>query len=85
METVEVVIRLPKEAFERCKMMPKQVKEYNFTIAKALADGTVLPKGHGDLKDYNEIGRLWKEGNYDSILSALLYAPTVIEADRDGE
>ena len=86
METVEVVIRMPKQDFDFIKDefadgdMPDE-KDLKETIYYAIANGTVLPKRHGDLKDVDEIERIWKKGNY--VRSALLFAPTVIEADKE--
>ena len=76
METVEVVIRIPKRDFEELQSNYVWWGKHGEYIKK----GTVLPKGHGDLKDVDEIERIWKKGNY--VRSALLFAPTVIEADR---
>ena len=98
METVEVVIRIDKNTFDAINELSKFVDGNHIingyqmkgpstvgSMITALANGTVLPKGHGDLKDYNEIQRLWEKGDYDSIVSALIFAPTVIEADKDGK
>ena len=85
METVEVLIRIPKEDLDFIKDefadgdMPDE-KDLQETTYFAIAKGKALPKGHGDLKDVDEIERIWKKGNH--VRSALLFAPTVIEADR---
>ena len=78
-ETVEVVIRLPKEFYKQ--LMENKERFCGSRIYDSIINGTVLPKGHGDLKDVDEIERIWKKGNY--VRSALLFAPTVIEADRE--
>lgn len=36
-----------------------------------------------DEKDIAEIERLWQKGDYDSLVSALIFAPTVIKADEE--
>ena len=56
METVEVVIKIPKEDFDFIKDefadgdMPDE-KDLKETTYYAIANGTVLPKGHGRLID----------------------------------
>ena len=50
-------------------------------LLSAVKNGTPLPKGHGDLKDVDEIERIWKKGNF--VRSALLFAPTIIKADKE--
>ena len=78
METVEVLVRIPKRDFEELQSNYVWWGRHGEYIKK----GTVLPKGHGVLKDIAEIERLWQKGDYDSIVSALLFAPAVIEADK---
>lgn len=88
METVEVVIRLRKERYDELqknKHLPNRLE-----IEKAITDGTVLPKGHGDLKDANYMKRegIINRGNYNSIKGVREWvdeAPTVIEADKGGD
>ena len=88
METVEVVIKIPKVIYDDLsnkemldEFIKSEVHFYDFEIGKAIQNGTELPKGHGKLKDVNEIERIWKKGNY--VRSALLFAPTIIEADEE--
>ena len=53
---------------------------------RAILNGTVLPKGHGDLKDMNDLcykSRYGCKGNCDYLHTCDLYdAPTIIEADK---
>ena len=96
METVEVVIRINKNTFDAINELSKfvdgnhiingyQMKGHSTvgSMITAVAKGTVLPKVHGELKDVDEIERIWKKGN--CVRSALLFAPTVIEADKEIE
>lgn len=86
METVEVLIKLPKELYQMIKedtLLPK-----NYAINEAIQNGTVLPKGHGDLKDANYMKRegIINRGNYNSIKGVREWideAPTIIEADKE--
>ena len=80
METVEVVVRIPKKKYDVLMETGDCSLNHN---ERAIKHGTVLPKGHGDLKDVDEIERIWMKGNH--VRSALLFAPTVIEADKDGD
>lgn len=83
METVEVVIRIPK----KCKEFLDNGGKVDWldanAIIDAVANGTILPKGHGALKDVDEIEQIWKKGN--DVWSAILFAPTVIEADKEAD
>lgn len=85
METVEIVIKINKDEYNFMKHCYGIRAFSGHYIAKQIVNGTVLPKGHGDLKDIAEIERLWQRGDYDSIVSALLFAPTIIEADKEVE
>jgi hypothetical protein len=54
METVEVVIRIPKDMYDRI------TDESNMFYSHAVANGTVLSKGHGDLIDREQcIKKAW--------------------------
>lgn len=60
METVEVVIKIPKEDFDFIKDefadgdMPDE-KDLKETTYYAIANGTVLPKGHDALLDAGQL------------------------------
>lgn len=77
METVEVVIRLKKERYDELqknKHLPNRLG-----IEKAITDGTVLPKGHGRLKDVDHYVKMqWEHPDY----SLTDDEPTIIEADK---
>lgn len=97
-ETVEVVIRLPKEVYEKIQQIDRIIsgrrngKTIEFALWNGVKKGTVLPKGHGVLKDVTNLMR----GLYTDIqtieetfMSSDVYkmideeCPTVIEADRE--
>ena len=97
METVEVVIKIPKEYKDYIEggagIIPDKIIQYLFN---ALDNGTVLPKGHGRLVDAEKIARevnrawtLWEKKGEDCYLFAdvltplLVSQPTVIEADKE--
>ena len=65
------------------------VRNFQATIADAIKNGTVLPKGHGDLKDMNDLcykSRYGCKSSCDYLHTCDLYdAPTIIEADKESE
>lgn len=92
----EIVIKIPEEMWERVKdgYVPLGISKY-------LKNGTVLPKGHGKLKDFDKIewygcdfegrGCIEAKGDCRKCNFAECYAkqvrelPTIIEADRSEE
>lgn len=85
---MELIIDISEEEYRWIKKSDKNVfadvasKE---CMLHAIKNAIPLPKGHGDLKDIAEIERLWQKGDYDSLASALIFAPIVIEADKEVE
>lgn len=55
METVEVVIKMPKEDYMFIKTMVENGYETPSSCYYNIASGIVLPKGHGKLKDIDEV------------------------------
>lgn len=97
METVEVVIRIPKQVYEHINVWKDLVyDDYIAMVGNAILNCTVLPKGHGDLIDKENLVKAIEQKakrlkNLDTINGlcgavALAYeAETVIEADRETE
>lgn len=62
-------------------------------LIEAFNNGTLLPKGHGDLKDADKLKDAfikWSmavQGNFtDSDIASIVYnSPTIIESDKKGE
>lgn len=56
-ETVEVVVKLPKEVYEKIQQVDRIIsgrrngKTIEFALWNGVKNGTVLPKGHGRLYD----------------------------------
>lgn len=81
---MQIVIDIDSYILEHCK---RHVREhYANNIEEAIANGTPLPKGHGDLKDIDAIN-LYEEDFYDGAdyvraIDAIIDAPTIIEADK---
>ena len=93
MADVELVIKISEEEYEYCKTW-----ELMSPIAKAIVNGTQLPKGHGDLVDRDEINDrfygIWRElKSYsnkpsqkellDKWSMCMDDAPTIIEANEE--
>ena len=84
---IKVVIELDKDLYEGiagkndCEVEPRViVRDFQATIADAIANGTPLPKGHGRLIDAGELQP--KLHGTKSIIAGL-EAPTIVEADKD--
>lgn len=85
METVEVVIRIPKKYIEGSLFNGIE------KIMKAVREGTVLPKGHGRLVDAREYENSIRKHYFDNSTVircteiALDNAETIIEADKEAD
>ena len=96
METVDVIIRLPKEYkdYIKCRsgIIPDKIIQYLFN---ALDNGTVLQKGHGKIIDESTITEVYvnrtepEEINgiqtYSRIEIIGTNAPPIIKADTESE
>lgn len=89
METVEVVVRIPKEQYNNILNKGQVIALSGYE--KMIGKGTVLPKGHGNLKDYDAIKSdyirkmsvfMSEEERMDLLCTIVDEAPTIIEADR---
>ena len=90
METVEVVIKIPKEEYDYIQLYGS-IKPFS---AKQIINGTVLPKGHGRLIDADKLKeRYLYMSNDDTAIEGMEYvtkgmienAEVVIEADKEAE
>lgn len=89
METVEVVIRIPKRTYDR--VSERGIIAYGddaYYIGHAIKNGTVLPKGHGRLIDadainIHDVSPTYGMEVYGVTQDDIEYEPTVIEADRE--
>lgn len=93
METVEVVIRIPKKQLERLQRIANGTWGLmNLNSDEiAILNGIVLPKGHGKLIDADYLREDFKVSKKISFaermnISCIVdHAPTIIEVDEDGE
>lgn len=98
METVEVVIKIPKEQYNNILNKGQVIALFGYE--KMIGKGTVLPKGHGRLIDADKLQESqfysfnlpenhayrigYKERNLEC-QTDITNAPTIIEADEDGD
>lgn len=89
MDEIEVVIRIPKKCKEFLDNGGKVDWLDAIPIIDAIANGIVLPKGHGRLIDADELLKhncidVWTDYGLETKISGLSVdtAPTIIEADR---
>lgn len=87
---MEIVIKIPEEKYNEAQ---KRLKR-GYTLGSldmAILSGTVLPKGHGALKDADMIyakAEFYAPREFDVLLmdvNVLKNAPTIIEADKEAE
>ena len=86
---MQIVIDIPEEEYELCQRFGDT--ECLDVLMIAVKYGTPLPKGHGRLKDENEIKRMIEETKVNSEHSKtfaeniIRFASTIIEAESEVE
>lgn len=94
MADIELVIKIPEELYEAYKRRPPMLGDAGMDmIAQSIANGTPLPKGHGDLIDRKALGIAPIDGTDLPAAGCLMVylaedvdgAPTIIEADKVDE
>lgn len=92
MADIELVIKIDEEQYEFIKESITtyyEVKDYHalmYDICERIKNGIPLPKGHGRLKDTDELLR--KHPDFDAYpfpSTTIDNAPTIIEADKESE
>lgn len=89
MEMLEVVIRIPKDMYDRTLCTGVVIVGIDAAyIGGAIIDGTVLPKGHGRLIDadainIHDVSPTYGMEVYGVTQDDIEYEPTVIGADRE--
>lgn len=88
MAQMEIVIKIPEEKYNEAQKRFK--KGYTLgSLDMAILNGTVLPKGHGALKDTDAFDDIcgWyhtdDDGSWCYKREDIIYAPTIIEADEE--
>ena len=85
MADIELVIKISEEHY---KNIVKQVDKRDYpdmSIGKAIANGIVLPKGHGAIKDVSQIEiPMCEDRTYERwVQVAIDSAPTIIAEDKE--
>ena len=84
---MEVVIKIPDEAYELLKNKPT----LDNIAESIIANGTPLPKGHGDLIDRDKLSHIYRQMSYCSTapnfiwVSELMKVTPIIEADKESD
>lgn len=85
---MQIVIKIPEDYYKAIKEIPVEQSTADMLIIRY---GTPLPKGHGRLKDENEIKQMIEDAKVKNEFSKtfaeniIKFAPTIIEADKAGE
>lgn len=83
---MQIVIDIPEEEY----MLIKQKMELNVggvtsEAEQIIANGILLPKGHGKLKDIDKIISDGRSKGFCEWYDEMKYAPTIIEADKENK
>ena len=93
-ETVQVVINIPSTAYQGILNANNAGGNWNDdllgVLCRGVANGTLLPKGHGELKDTDVLrDYFWdnrsKLYTHKDLRIVIDNAPTIIEADKESE
>ena len=87
---MQIVINIDDKIYEGLKRKDKFNDIFLNYYEKLITNGVVLPQGHGDLKDINNLKHafiMWStvvQGNFSNadIASIIHNSPTIIEADK---
>ena len=77
---MKLIIDIPEDVYKKIVADKYAIYDKMFYSIK---NGTPLPKGHGDLKDVNEIKALGNHRNMTCTFEDIDDASTVIEADKE--
>lgn len=91
---MQIVIDIPEDIYEHWRTMKNIIsdyynyKEYMSKVHVAIADGTPLPKGHGNLIDRDVLEcdteyDFYNDGYIAYSKSQIMSAPIIIEADKE--
>ena len=80
---MKIIIDIPEKTYEQLKFLNKQ--GFGTVIDEAVANGTPLPKGHGDLIDRKVLMENAYTKGFCSWYDEIKMADTIIEADTESE
>lgn len=84
MTDIELVIKIPEEMYAEI-MDENGINTMLIPFSDIIRDGTLLPKGHGRLKDVDKIIRDGRSRGFCDWYDEMKYADTIIEADIESE
>lgn len=82
---MKIVIEIPKEMHKAFIQGSFGAKYNMYDLVGCVMNGTPLPKGHGDLIDRKVLLNNGYQMEPVEMWYGIKYAPTIIEADKDGE
>lgn len=86
---IELVIKIDKDTYNDIQSHDwKNGGRWYSEEWKAIHNGTPLPKGHGTLKDVDNIKTAFPSGEYvrtESVRATIDHEDTIIEADKGNE
>ena len=85
METIEVVIKIPKEDYMSIKTVIEKGCEIPSFCYYYIASGIVLPKGHGRLKDIDQIINVGISKGFCDWYDEMEMADTIVKEDKEVE
>ena len=92
MKDIELVVKIPEEIrlalINNIQLSLDQQSICDSCIKQAIINGTPLPKGHGILKDVDNIKTAFPCGEYirtESVRATIDHEETIIEADKESE
>ena len=84
MADIELIIKIPEKECKNICLMSKD--GIGMALYDWVANGTPLPKGHGDLVDRDAVYKAYDYSDIEyTMMNALEDAPTIIEADHEVE
>ena len=84
---MQIIIDIPEDVIEGAKSSPNYYPTYHFEkIWRAIVNGAILPKGHGDIVDIETLIDMFWDGNSMEITKYdLSVIEPIIEADTESE
>jgi hypothetical protein len=86
---MELIINIPEDIYKASQIIDVKYEDVIQIPLEVIKNGTPLPKGHGDLKDMNDLcykSRYGCKSNCDYLHTCNLYgASTIIEASSKEE
>lgn len=91
MANIELLIKISEDDYKEVKEDTYSGTPFENRVFSAIANGTPLPKGHGELKDADELKKTIQENDvlnmtgFNVRLCDINNTPTIIEADKESE